>query len=96
MEHMEERLVKVEQRAASNGHRLDRLEDLANALHRQGEVIAKMVTELTHTNEALTSLTQRVGSLEKRPGALWDKLIGGLVGAAATGLAAAILAGIIR
>lgn len=96
MEHMEERLVKVEQRAASNTHRLDRLEDLAQALHKQGEAIARMVTELTHTTEALASLTQRVGSLEKRPGAMWDKLIGGLVGAAATGLAAAILASVIR
>lgn len=96
MEHMEERLVKVEQRAASNTHRLDRLEDLAQALHKQGEAITKMVTELTHTNEALASLTQRVGNLEKRPGALWDKLIGGIVGAVATGIAAAVIASMIR
>ena len=96
MEDMAERVVKVEQRAASNTHRLDNLEKLADAINEQGQNIARMVTELIHTNKNLESLTERVGNLEKRPGALWDKLIGGIIGAIGTGLIAAIAASILK
>ena len=96
MEDIEKMLIETDQRCKSNTHRLDKLEDLADAIHIQGENIARMVTELSHTNKNLEDLSARVGSLEKKPVALWDKLIGGSIGACATGLAAAILASILR
>lgn len=96
MENMERLLIETDQRCKSNAHRLDKLESLADAINAQGQSIARMVTELTHTNKTLTDLTARVGSLENRPGALWDKLIGGVIGAAASGLVVALLALIIK
>lgn len=96
MDEIAERLVKVEGRASSNTHRLNGLESLAAAINKQGENLASMVTELKHTNENLTGLATRVGHLEKRPGALWDKLVGGIVGALASGVVVALLALILK
>ena len=36
-----ERIVKVEEREKSNTHRLDRLENLTEAIHRQNENIVR-------------------------------------------------------
>ena len=95
-EEMRERLVRVEARCKSNTHRLDKLEALADAIHEQGETLAKMLTELTHTNSSLKDLNDRVGNLETRPGKLWDKLWGAAVGAIGSGLMVALLTLILK
>lgn len=89
-------LAALDQRGRSNTHRLDALERLAAEIHEQGKNIALMVAEMQHTNEHIDALGERVSGLEKRPGALWDKFIGGVVGAVATGLVAAVLAVVLK
>ena len=96
MENADERLVKVEARAQSNTHRIDKLEKMADAIHEQNEILAKMVVQLENNNNQIGELSKRVGVIENRPGALWDKLVGGVVGAIATGLVVALLAVIIK
>lgn len=93
---IDERVRAVEERSKSNTHRIDAFEKLADEMHSMAKSIAVMAQQLSHNNEHLDSLSTRVGELEKRPGALWDKLIGGIVGAAATGLVGAIVALLIR
>ena len=91
-----EMLTDIDNRAKSNTHRLDRLEVLAEEIHAQGKTLAVMCTQLETQGKTLTTLTDRVSALEKRPGAMWDKLIGGIVGAIASGIVAAVLAIILK
>lgn len=81
MEEMVARLVQTEERAKSNSHRLDKLEDLIDAIHKQSEAIVTLGVELKHNTDSTENLATRVGNLEKRPGTLWDKLVFGLIGA---------------
>ena len=96
MDELTKMIVEVAERSKSNTHRLDRLEDLADAIHTQGEAIATMAAELKHNNAAITALAGRVGALEKRPGTLWDKLVMAIVGAIGGGLAGAVMGLVLR
>jgi septal ring factor EnvC (AmiA/AmiB activator) len=62
-----ERIVKVEEREKSNTHRIDRLENLAEAIHRQNENIARLVERLEATASALDAQEKRLSEMEKLP-----------------------------
>lgn len=96
MDELTKIIVEANTRAKNNSQRLDRLEDIADAIHKQGEALAIMATELKHNNEAITAMTGRVGELEKRPGTLWDKLIMAIVGAIGGGIGGAVIALVLR
>lgn len=97
------KLKEVEDRSKSNTHRLNKLEQLTNAIYEQNTNIASLVTELKHTNESIArherdidAHSARIRAIEHRPGKLWDKLLFGILGALATGIGAAVVALIIK
>lgn len=62
-----ERLIKVEEREKSNTHRIDRLENLTEAIHRQNENIARLVEKLEATNTTIEAQEKRLSEIEKQP-----------------------------
>lgn len=66
-EHSAERIVKVEEREKSNSRRIERLENLAEAIHLQNENIARLVEKLEATNNALDAQEKRLSEIEKLP-----------------------------
>lgn len=95
---IERRLTGVEERAKSNQHRLDKLEEIAAEIHSQNESIAELVVELKHTNASLRDHDDRLAVIESRAGgrmetifkAVVTALCGGLVGAAVSALLAVV------
>ena len=69
--------------------RVDGIEELAHSVN----VIA---TEIKHMRENQEQMKSDIDEMKKRPSALWDKLVGGLIGAVATGLVGAALALILK
>ena len=99
---IEHRITEVEQRTKSNTHRLDKLEPIVDEIHTMSNTMVKLVEEVKHTNEAVTSLDakvermdSRVDEMESAPGKQWSDLkksvVNGLVGALITFIAAGII-----
>ena len=88
-------LTETDARSRSNGHRLDRLEELADAIHQQGKTLAVICGQLKTQGETLEKQGKRLEQLERKPTDLWDKVIaasisavvGGLIGAAFAAMA---------
>ena len=62
-----ERLVKVEERGKSNTHRIDRLENLAEAIHRQNENTARLAEKLETIDMTIEALEKRLSEIERQP-----------------------------
>lgn len=86
-----ERIVKVEEREKSNTHRIDRLENLADAIHRQNENIARLVEKLEATNSALDAQEKRLSEMEKMPRWRENTVFSSAVTAVASAAAGAII-----
>ena len=63
---MTQRLVKAEERGKSNTHRLDKLEPLVHEIHTMSNTMVQLVEELRHTNEAVSSLDEKVDRMDSR------------------------------
>lgn len=61
-----ERLAKVEERAKSNTHRLDKLEPIINEIHTMSNTMIQLVEEAKHTNETVNALDEKVGRIDER------------------------------
>lgn len=61
-----ERLAKVEERAKSNTHRLDKLEPIINEIHTMSNTMIQLVEEVKHTNETVNALDEKVGRIDER------------------------------
>ncbi len=61
-----ERLAKVEERAKSNTHRLDKLEPIINEIHTMSNTMIQLVGEVKHTNETVNALDEKVGRIDER------------------------------
>jgi phage I-like protein len=94
------KLAEVDSRSKSNTHRLDEMDGRVDTLQRLTTAVEVMAKEQEHQTETMkeiktdvSALSQKVDTLEKKPGKRWDgvvdKLIYGIVGA----LAAALFAG---
>lgn len=92
MEDMEAKVIALEQRCKSNGHRIEKLEKDHEALHSMAASLEVMANEQKHQTEAITTvkenvdrLESKVDVLEAKPAKRWeslvDKLIWGVVGA---------------
>lgn len=81
-------------------HRVCKLEKDVDTLYNKANTaaIAQAETNVKLGNilSALGELKGIVSTLSGRPGKWWDKLVAGIIGAGATGLAAALLSQIIR
>lgn len=64
---LSERVTRIEERAKSNTHRIDRLEKLADAIYRQNENIVRLVEKLETMNSSITMHEKRIREIEKIP-----------------------------
>lgn len=74
LEH-EKRLTDVENRAASNTKRLDKLEENTTVLNRLATAVEVMATKQESLGESVDKLTGKVESLEAEPGKRWKFVI---------------------
>jgi len=86
-----ERMVKVEEREKSNSHRIERLENLTEAIHRQNENIARLVEKLEATNSALDAQEARLSEIEKLPRMRMEGVFSSGITALASALAGALV-----
>ncbi len=94
-------LAKVDERARSNTHRLDKLEPVVDELHNMGKAMVEMSAEMKHQKETLDRIDGKieridgkVEEIEKEPAARWNNMtrtifttiVSTVAGALATGL----------
>lgn len=86
-----ERIIKVEEREKSNTHRLDRLENLTEAIHRQNENIVRLVEKLEATNTTIKAHEKRLCEIEKLPRARQNAAFSAVVTAIASAVIGALV-----
>lgn len=62
----ERRLTKVEERAKSNTHRIDKLELIVSEIHTMSETMVQLVEEVKHTNDNVCTLDKKIDSMDAR------------------------------
>ena len=62
----ERRVTKIEQRARSNTHRIDKLEPVVEEIHTMSETMVRLVEEVRHTNDTVSSLDSKVERIDYR------------------------------
>lgn len=86
LEH-ERRLTQVEQRAKSNTHRLEKLEESTEAINRLATSMEVMVSKQEQVAETVEKLDGKVTALEEKP----VKRVDGLVDKVIWAICAAVL-----
>lgn len=74
MEHqidMEHRLTEVENRSKSNTHRLDKLEEVTDAINKMAISLERMTLKQESMSGNLSKLTSDVESLKAEPAKKW-------------------------
>ncbi len=89
-------LGKALDAAASAHKRIDGLEREVKDLRTLTLAIAKMDSKVDNIREDVEEIKQEVEKVTARPALWWDKLIAAALGALASGIAAAVLAQILR
>lgn len=92
LEH-ERRLTDVEAKADRNEGRIKKLEESHEALHQLATSVAVMAEKQDTMNSNVEKLTEKVDSIEGKPGERWDKLISTVIGAVAGAVIAWVAAG---
>lgn len=83
----------IDERFARDKERIETLEDNQKRI----ELLTVQMGEiLKNQNEAIKNHSSRLEHLESRPGGLWDKVVSGIIAAVTGGLAAALMALIVR
>ena len=59
----ERRLTRVEARAKSNTHRIDKLEPIVEEIHTMSETMVQLVEEVKHTYENVCALDEKIDSM---------------------------------
>lgn len=91
LEH-ERRLTEVEERAKSNSHRLDKLEESTEAINRLATSMEVMAERQEQVADTVGKLDSKVTALEEKPGKRWDGLVDKIVWAVAAALIGFVLA----
>lgn len=63
----EHRLTSVEERAKSNTKRLDKLEQVTEAIHEMSNTMIHLVEQTKYTNDNVEELKVKVDNIEKEP-----------------------------
>ena len=74
LEH-EKRLADVENRAASNTKRLDRLESTTDAINRMAISIEKMAVKQDNMSDSIDKLSGDVEAMKAEPGKRWKFVV---------------------
>lgn len=61
-----ERLARVEERAKSNTHRLDKLEPIVSEIHTMSNTMVQLVEEVKHTNDSVCVLDGKIDRMDSR------------------------------
>lgn len=91
LEH-ERRLTEVEERAKSNSHRLDKLEESTEAINRLATSMEVMAERQEQVADTVGKLDSKVTALEEKPAKRWDSLVDKIVWAIAAALIGFVLA----
>ena len=87
------KLTETESRSKSNSHRIDKLEDSMQLLHKLTEAVAVMAHEQQMQTETIHQIEQSIADLKARPGKNWDKMVEKVAfGVMATGIGAVLTA----
>jgi len=79
-----ERLTRNEASVKSAHRRLDVIEKLTQS-------VSDMVSEIRHMREDISLVQSEVNEIRNRPGKLFDKFVGAVIGALGTAAAAALI-----
>ena len=86
-------LTKHQEEIGSLKHRVDDLEHLTQAVHELSLSVRELAINVSSNNERMDSYEmrlrqqgERIGELEKKPARQWDKLMGVLLTALASGI----------
>ena len=88
----ERRLTQVEQRAKSNTHRLERLEESTEAINRLATSMEVMVSKQEQVAETVEKLDSKVTALEEKPVRRVDSLVDKIIWAVCAAVLAFLLA----
>lgn len=91
LEH-ERRLTEVEERAKSNSHRLDKLEESTEAINRLATSMEVMAEKQEQVADTVGKLDSKVTALEEKPAKRWDGLVDKIVWAIAAAMIGFVLA----
>lgn len=91
-----ERLAKVEQRASSNTHRLDDLEEQTKLMHEMNKNMALIAKDTKDTREEVKGLKDDVEEIKSKPNKLLDSLTDKSLGYIITAILAAVMALILK
>lgn len=70
-----ERLASVEQRAKSNSHRLDRIEEDNIAIHQIATSVEVLAKEMEFMRKSQEDFSDRLTAIEKKPVARMDQIV---------------------
>lgn len=70
-----QRLSAVEQRCKSNTHRLDKLDQMTEAVQELAVSMKLMAEKQLQTAETVKRLDDKVSTLEAQPGKRWNSLV---------------------
>lgn len=88
-----ERLIRTEERAKSNTHRLEKLEPIVNEIHTMSETMVRLVSEVQHTNENVSEIKDKVDILESKPSARMEQIKTAVITAVITAVASGLIGG---
>ena len=91
LEH-ERRLADVENRAKSNSHRIEKLEEYTEAINKLATSVQVMATKQDTIAETLTNLDKKVEIIETKPGKRWDSIVDKIILGIVAALVGAIAA----
>lgn len=81
-----EHLIRTEERAKSNTHRLDKLEPIIEEIHTMSKTMVQLVGEVQHTNENVSEIKDEVAELKNKPSARMEQIKTAIITAICTGL----------
>ena len=67
---IERRLTEVTDRAKSNTHRIDKLEQITDEIHTMSKTMVQLVEEVKHTNKTVCALDEKVDRMDSRVDAI--------------------------
>lgn len=78
----------------NNTQRIEKLEEVTQAIYEQNSSIKVLIKEMAHTNESIQKLDMRIASLEKKPTETLNKIVTAIISALAGGLISIAIAAI--
>ncbi len=88
----EHRLTEVEQRAKSNAHRLDDVEEQQKNLESLVQSVAALATEQKHIQTDVNEIKTDVKALKEHPAKRWNGMVDKVIWAIAAAVLAFLLA----